>query len=162
MLQIAKCIDQSCCKFRTNYLTYFSEIFLLSPVPLKSTVDGSLFQAIFLAKYADKCFDKLCTSLQKVDKKGKSTIQKRTCWKCDKYHSTIKVMNSHKRRCDGYADKSDDEVLQEDEDEDKENEEDHIEVEFTGDDEAYEVIYFYTDMYIMLHTVCKMQVDLVS
>ena len=71
-------------------------------------------------------------------------------------------MNSHKRRCDGYADKSDDEVLQEDEDEDKENEEDHIEVEFTGDDEAYEVIYFYTDMYIMLHTVCKMQVDLVS
>ena len=40
---------------------------------------GSLFQVIFLAKYADKCFDKFCPSLQKVDKKEKSTIQKRLC-----------------------------------------------------------------------------------
>ena len=77
-------------------------------------------------------------------KKGKALSKNANIgWKCGKYHSTIKVMNSHKRRCDECEDKSDDEVLEEDEDEDKENEEDHIEVEFTGDDEAYEVIYFY-------------------
>ena len=65
MLQIVKCPDQRCCKFRTNYLTYFPERFLPPPVPLKCTVDGleisegifgSLFQAICLRKYADKCF----------------------------------------------------------------------------------------------------------
>ena len=81
MLQIVKCTDQRCYK----YLTYFPERFLPPPVPLKSTVDGlemsegkfgSLFLAIFLGKYADKCFDKFCPSLQKVDKNGKSTIQK--------------------------------------------------------------------------------------
>ena len=69
MLQIIKCNDQSCCKFLTNYRTYFLERFLPPPVPLKSMVDGleiselkfgSLFQAIFLAKYAYKCFDKFC------------------------------------------------------------------------------------------------------
>ena len=88
MLQIVKCTDQRCCNFRTNYLTYCPERFLAPPVPLKCTVDGleisggkfgSLFQAIFWGKYADKCFDKFCPSLQKVDKNGKSTIQKRTC-----------------------------------------------------------------------------------
>ena len=36
MLQIVKCNDQSCCKLRTNYFTYFPERFLLPPVPLKS------------------------------------------------------------------------------------------------------------------------------
>ena len=132
MPQIAKCNDQSCCKFRTNYLTYFLERFLPPPVLLKSTVDGleiseakfgSFFQAIFLVKYADKCFDKFCPSLQKVDKKGKSTIQKRTCWKFGKYHLTIKAMDSHKS---------------DQEDEDEENVEDYIEVEFIGDDETYE------------------------
>ena len=84
MLQIVKCNDQSCCKLRTNYFTYFPERFLLPSVPLKSTVDGSemslgmfgsLFQAIFLAKYADKCFEEFFPSLQKVGKKGKNTIQ---------------------------------------------------------------------------------------
>ena len=78
MLQIVKWNDQSCCKFRTNYLTYFPEIFLPPPLPLKSTVDGleisegifgSIFQAIFLAKHAEKCFDKFCPSLQKTEKK---------------------------------------------------------------------------------------------
>ena len=150
MLQIVKWNDQSCCKFRTNYLTYFPEIFLLPPLPLKSTVDGleisegifgSIFQAIFLAKHADKCFDKFCPSLQKTDKKGKSTIQKRTCWKCGKHHSTIKAMNSHKRTCDEDEDESDDEEPEEGEGEYEEDEEDYIEVEFTGDDETYEVIY---------------------
>ena len=64
--------------------------------------------AIFLPKYADTCFVKFTPSLQDVDKKGKSTIQKSTCWKCGKYHSTTKAMNSHKRTCDGYEDESDD------------------------------------------------------
>ena len=81
MLQIVKFNDQRCCKFRTNYLTYFPERFLSSPVPLKSTVDGleiqegkfgSLFQVILLGKYADKSFVKFCSSLQKVGKKGKA------------------------------------------------------------------------------------------
>ena len=48
-------------------------------------------------------------------------------------------MNSHKRRCDGYEDESDNEEPEEDENEDVENE-DQIEVEFIGDNEAYEVI----------------------
>ena len=74
-------------------------------------------------------------------KKGKSTIQKRTCWKCGKYHSTIKAMNSHKRTCDEDEDEGDDEEPKEGEGEDEENEVDYIEVEFTGDDETYEVIY---------------------
>ena len=73
-------------------------------MPLKSTVDGlqvskgrfgSLFQAMFLAKCADKFLEKFCPFLQKVDKKWKSAIQKLTCWKCGKYHVTIKAMNSH-------------------------------------------------------------------
>ena len=81
MLQIVKCNYQSCCKSCTNYLTCFPERFLPPPVPLKSTVDGlaisegkfgSIFQATFLAKHAEKCFDKFCSSLQKVDKKGKA------------------------------------------------------------------------------------------
>ena len=118
MLQIVKCNDQSCCKFHTNYLTYFPERFLLPSKPLKSMVDGleisegmfgSLSRAIFWAKYVDKCFDKFCPSLRKVGKKEKSTIKKGTCWKCGKYYSTIKVMNSHKRRCDGYEDESNNE-----------------------------------------------------
>ena len=152
MLQIVKCNDQSCCKFRTNCLTYFPERFLPPPVPLKSTIDGLeisegkfgwLFQAIFLAKYAEKWFGKFCPSLQKVDKKGKSTIQKRTNWKCGKYHSTIKAVNSHNRTCDGYEYKSDDEESEEDEDEDEdeENKEYCTEAEFIGGNEAYELIY---------------------
>ena len=59
---------------------------------------------------------------------------------CGKYRSVIKAINSHKRTCDGYEDESDDEESESEEDE--ENEEDYIEVEFIGDDEAYEVIYF--------------------
>ena len=56
-----------------------------APVPWKSTVDGSkisevkfgsLFQAIFLAKYVDKCFDKFCPYRQKVDKKKKQHYPK--------------------------------------------------------------------------------------
>ena len=106
-------------------------------MPLKSIVDGleisewmfkSLFQAIFLAKYADECFYKFCPYLQKVDKKGKSTIQKCIRWKCGKYHPTTKAMNSHNRRSE------------EDDDEDEENEENYIEVEFICSDKAYEVI----------------------
>ena len=46
-------------------------------------------------------------------------------------------MKSHKRTCDGYKDESNDEESEEDEVE--ENKEDYIEVEFTGDDETYEV-----------------------
>ena len=149
MLQIVKCKDHSCCKFRTNYLTYFPDRFLPPPIPLKSTVDGleisegkfgSLFQAICLAKHAEKCFDKFCPSLQKVDNKGKTTIEKHTCWKCGRYHSTIKSMISHKRTCDGYQDDSDDDGNEES-DKDEENEGDFIEVQFIGDDEVYEVIY---------------------
>ena len=77
---------------------------------LKENLDhfSSLFQVIFLGKYADKCFDKFCPSLQKVDKNGKCTIQKRTCWKCGKYHSTIKAMKMHKRTCVEYEGESDD------------------------------------------------------
>ena len=56
------------------------------------------FSSHILAKYRDKCFDKFCPSLQKVDKKGRDTIKKRTCWKCSEYHPTIKAMNSHKER----------------------------------------------------------------
>ena len=78
-------------------------------------------------------------SLLEVDKKGKSTAKKRTCWKCGKYHSTIKAMNSCKRTCDGYEDESDDEDSVEDED--KKNEEDYINVDFIGDGETYEVVY---------------------
>ena len=97
-------------------------------VRMKSVIDGleisegkfgSLFQAIFLAKYADKCFDKFCPSLQELDKKGKSTIQKCICWKCGKYHSTMKTMNSHKRTCDRYEDESDNEESDEDEENDR-------------------------------------------
>ena len=119
-----------------------------APVPWKSTVDGSkisegkfgsLFQAIFLAKYVDKCFDKFCPSRQKVDKKRNSTIQKRTCRTGGKYYTTIEAMNSHKRSCDRYEDETDDEELEEDEGE--ENEEGHIEVDFIGDDKDYEDIY---------------------
>ena len=40
MQQIVKCNDQSCCKFCTNYLTYFPERFFQPSVPLKSTNDG--------------------------------------------------------------------------------------------------------------------------
>ena len=68
-----------------------------------------------------------------MDKKLRSTIQKRTC-KSGKYHSTIKVTSSHKKRCDGYEDESDNEKP--DEDEDEENEENYIEVEFIRDDET--------------------------
>ena len=50
-------------------------------------------------------------------------------------------MNSHKRKCDGYEDGSDDEEPKEDEHKDKENEEDYIEVELTGDEKAYENVY---------------------
>ena len=99
------------------------------------------FSSHILAKYEDKCFDKFCPSLQEVDKKGRDTIKKRTCWKCSEYHPTIKAMNSHKRTCDEYEDESDDEESEENEDEDEENIEDHIEVELIGDDGAYEVIY---------------------
>ena len=136
MLQTVKCNDQSCCKFRTNYLTYFPERFLPPPVPLKSSIDRleisetkfrSLFQAIILAKYSDKCFDKIRPSLQKVNKKGKRTMQNRTCWKCGKYNSTIKAINFNKRTCDRYKDENDDKEPEEDEDKDEENEEDYIE-----------------------------------
>ena len=34
MLQIVQCNDQSCCKFHTNYLTYFPERFLPPSKPL--------------------------------------------------------------------------------------------------------------------------------
>ena len=59
ILKIVKCNDPSCCKFCTNYITYFPERFLPPIVPLKSTVDGlrisegkfgSLFQAIFFSE----------------------------------------------------------------------------------------------------------------
>ena len=83
--------------------------------------------------FSEICGQKFCPSLQKVDKKLRSTIQKRTC-KSGKYHSTIKVTSSHKKRCDGYEDESDNEKP--DEDEDEENEENYIEVEFIRDDEA--------------------------
>ena len=118
-------------------------------IPLKSTVDGlkisermfgSIFQAIFLVKNAGKYFNKFSPSLQKVNKKWKSTIQKRTCWKCGKYNSPITAMNSHNRTLDGYENESHNEEPEEDEDEDEENEEDYIEVEFIGDDEADENI----------------------
>ena len=71
--------------------------------------------------------------------KRKSTIQKRTCWKSGKYHSTINAMNSHKKTCDRYEDESNNEEPEEDEDE--ENDEDYIKVEFIGENEAYEVVY---------------------
>ena len=48
-------------------------------------------------------------------------------------------MNSHKGTSDGYENGNDDEESEEDEDE--QNEEDYIEMEFTGNDEASEVIY---------------------
>ena len=157
MMQIVKCKDKSCCQFRTNYLDFFPNRFLPPPVPLKSTIDGlsiaegkfgSLFQAIFLAKHANKCFDKFCPSLQKRDKKGKTVIERRTCWKCGKYHSTIKAMTAHKRICDsgvgaGIDIDDDDDESDDDDDDDEEEEadEDYVEVEFVGDDEVYEVVY---------------------
>ena len=64
--------------------------------------------------------DKFCPALQKVYKKGKNTIQKCTCWKCGKNHSTIKAINSHKRTCDGYEGEKDGEESEEDEDEESE------------------------------------------
>ena len=85
MLQIVKCKDKSCCKFRTNYLTYFPQRFFPPPVPLKSTTDGVEvsegrfgypFQAIVLSKYANRCFNKFCPSLQKVDKKRQDHYRK--------------------------------------------------------------------------------------
>ena len=65
--------------------------------------------------------------------KRKKHNPKRIWWKCRKNHSTIEAMNSHKRKCDGYEDGSDDEEPKEDEHKDKENEEDYIEVELIGD-----------------------------
>ena len=82
MLQIVKCNDQSCCKLRTNYFTYFPERFLLPPVPLKSWkldslgMFGSFFQAIFLANYADKWFEfflPLCRRWTKKEKHNPKT-----------------------------------------------------------------------------------------
>ena len=61
---------------------------------------------------------------RRCTKKGKSTIQKRTRWKCGKYHSTIKARNSDKITCNGYEDGSVDEESEEDEDGDEENEDD--------------------------------------
>ena len=106
--------------FQRYFKRYFPNIFLPTAVPLKSTVDGlsitdgnfgSLFQAIFLAKHANKCFDKFFSSLQKMDKKGKTVIERRTCWKWGKYHSTIKAMTAHKRLCGNESDKDDDDLV---------------------------------------------------
>ena len=92
-------------------------------------------------------FDTFCPSLQKVDKNGKSTIQKRTCWKSNKYNSTIKAMKMHKRTYVEYEGESDDGGSEKRED--KENEEDYAQIQFIGDNdvdiigdnEAFEIIY---------------------
>ena len=111
MLQFAKCREKSCCKFRTNFYTYFPQRFLPPPIPVTNPTDGlsvspekgyfrSLFQALYFQKFSTECFDQFCPSLQKRDKNGKTTLKKRTCWKCPKYHSTIKAMRQHKWYCD--------------------------------------------------------------
>ena len=48
---------------------------------------------------SDRCFDKFCPSLQKTDKNNLTIIQKRTCSRCGRYHSTIKSMKSHQTTC---------------------------------------------------------------
>ena len=61
----------------------------------------------------------------------------------DKYHSTIKAMKMHKRTCVEYEGESDDE--------DEENEDDYAQIQFIddndvdiiGDNEAFEIIYWY-------------------
>ena len=153
MLQFARCREKSCCKFRTNFYTYFPQRFLPPPIPITNTTDGlsvspekryfgSLFQAIYFQKFSTECFDQFCPSLQKRDKNGITTLKKRTCWKCRKYHSTIKAMNQYERYCDGAqeSDSSDESDHDDDygDDDDKEN---YVEVEFVGDDEVYETVY---------------------
>ena len=87
---------------------------------------------MFLAKNASKCFDKFCPSLLKVEKKGKTVIERRTCTKCGKYHSTIKAMTAHKRLCEGSFDEGEDESMDED---DKEDEEEADFVEFVENED---------------------------
>ena len=81
MLQIVKCTDQRCCKFRTNYLTYVPERFLPPPVPLKCTVDGleisegkfgSLFQAIFWGNMRTNALISFIPLCRRSIKKGKA------------------------------------------------------------------------------------------
>ena len=40
MLQFAKCREKSCCKFRTNFYTYFPQRFLPPPIPVTNPTDG--------------------------------------------------------------------------------------------------------------------------
>ena len=71
----------------------------------------------------------------------------KNCWKCGKYHSTIKAKKMHKRTCVEYEGESDDGESEEREDE--ENEEEYAQIQFIGDNdvdiigdnEAFEIIY---------------------
>ncbi|KAK3737710.1 hypothetical protein RRG08_023108 [Elysia crispata] len=111
MCQIVKCLDTSCCRpFRTNYAVYFPDRFLPPPVPIKACAEGlkveksghfgSMFQALHINRIVKTdCFDQHCPSLNQPDAKGMTKLQKRTCSRCGKYHSTIKHKNAHMRVC---------------------------------------------------------------
>ena len=151
ILKFAKCHEKSCCKFRTNFYTYFPQMFLTSSIPIINTTDrlspekgdfGTLFEALYFQKFSTECFNQFCLLLQRKDRNGKTTLEKRTCWKCRKYHSTIKAMNQHKQYCDGaHQSGSSDNSNHDDNDVDDDNEENYLEVEFVGDDEVYEIVY---------------------
>ena len=151
MLQIVKCSNEKCCKpFRTNFLEYFPNRFLPPPIPIVAIPSGlavssekghfgDLFQALFFCKLSNGCFDQYCPSLQKTDKKGKTTIEKRTCWKCGKYHSTIKAMTAHKRLCPGLVQ---DEVSSSDDSSDEDvNEDEYMITEEVDEYDSFDVLY---------------------
>ena len=59
---------------------------------------GSLFQAMHVNRIVKTdCFDQHCPSLNQPDAKRMTKLQKRTCSRCGKYHSTIKHKNAHMR-----------------------------------------------------------------
>jgi TATA-binding protein-associated factor Taf7 len=58
----------------------------------------------------------------------------RSSYRCGKYHSTIKAMTAHKKKCDG-TEADDDEEDDEDEEEsneDDDDEENYVEMDFIG------------------------------
>ena len=89
---------------------YFPDHFLPPQVPIKACAEGlkveksghfgSLFQALHINRIVKTdCFDQHCPSLNQPDAKGMTKLQKITCSRCGKYHSTIKHKNAHMRVC---------------------------------------------------------------
>ena len=73
----------------------------------------------------------------------KQHLRKNLLEECCNYHSTIKAMKQHKRYCVGvYQSDSTDDSNHDHDDVDNDNEKKDVEVEFVGDDEVFEIVYF--------------------